>query len=150
MYYHGQGVQQSYVYAYFWFNLASAYSSPGTMRDRAIRQRDLAAAKLAPAQLTRTQELASAWRPCPERPETPVESSPKTATPPQPVQTATPHGALIGQVQKRLLAAGFNPCAIDGDWGPQTRNALRSFQNTQGIQATGELDEVTLDALGVR
>jgi peptidoglycan hydrolase-like protein with peptidoglycan-binding domain len=53
-------------------------------------------------------------------------------------------------VQVRLQAAGFQPGIIDGRLGPQTQSALRWFQNTKGIRATGELDEATLDALGVR
>jgi hypothetical protein len=146
----GAGIPQDYVQAHFWFNLASAHLPPGTMRDNAILHRNLVAAELTPAQLARAQELASAWQPRPESPEASVEPSSKTATPPQLVQTAAPRRALIRQVQERLQAAGVNPGAIDGVLGPQTRNALRLFQNTKGVQATSELDEVTLDALGVR
>ena len=76
--------------------------------------------------------MARTWQPRPERPETLIEPSPKTATHPQPVQTASPRRALIRQVQERLQAAGFNPGVIDGALGPQTRNALRLFQNTAG------------------
>ena len=68
-----------------------------------------------------------------------------------PVSLATsPRQTLIRQVQERLQAEGFNPGTIDGAMGPQTRDALRWFQNTKGLLATGELDEKTLDALGVR
>ena len=34
--------------------------------------------------------------------------------------------------------------------GPQTGQAVRWFQNSKGLLATGDLDEKTLDALGVR
>jgi len=34
--------------------------------------------------------------------------------------------------------------------GLQTREALRWFQNTKGLIPTGEIDEKTLDALGLR
>lgn len=63
---------------------------------------------------------------------------------------ASPRQTLIRQVQERLQAAGFNPGTIDGTMGPQTRDALRWFQNTKGLLATGELDDKTLDTLGVR
>jgi peptidoglycan hydrolase-like protein with peptidoglycan-binding domain len=56
----------------------------------------------------------------------------------------------VRQVQERLQASGFNPGAIDGSMGPQTRQALLWFQNTKGILATGDLDEKTLNALEVR
>jgi hypothetical protein len=58
--------------------------------------------------------------------------------------------SLIRQVQERLQAVGFTPGTIDGTLGSQTQQALRWFQNTKGLLATGDLDEHTLDALGVR
>jgi hypothetical protein len=63
---------------------------------------------------------------------------------------ATPRRELIRTVQERLEAASFSVGAIDGVLGPQTREALRWFQNTNGLRPTGEPDEATLDALGVR
>jgi hypothetical protein len=60
------------------------------------------------------------------------------------------HRDLVRQVQARLQATGFPPGAIDGMMGPQTRDALRWFQNTKGLVPTGELDEKTLDALSIR
>ena len=69
-----------------------------------------------------------------------------TAVPPP----ASPRRDLVRQVQARLQSAGFNPGTIDGTMGPQTRDALRGFQNTKGLRPTGEPDEATLDALGVR
>jgi len=62
----------------------------------------------------------------------------------------SPHRDLIRHVQERLQAGGFNPGTIDGTMGPQTRDALRQFQNTKGLLATGDLDDHSLDALGVR
>lgn len=46
--------------------------------------------------------------------------------------------------------AGFDPGPPDGTLGPKTREALRRYQHTKGLPATGELDAPTLDALGVR
>ena len=53
----------------------------------------------------------------------------------------------IGQAQERLKAAGFDPGPIDGVLGPQTRAALRRYQASQGLPATGALDEATRRAL---
>src|SRR5207253_5756711 len=64
--------------------------------------------------------------------------------------SASPRRDLIRQVQERLQAVGFNPGTIDGSMGPQTQHALRWFQNAKGLVANGDLDERTLDALGVR
>ena len=67
-----------------------------------------------------------------------------------PANQATPRRELLRNVQERLQAASFSVGAIDGVLGPQTREALRWFQNTNGLRPTGEPDEATLDALGVR
>jgi hypothetical protein len=53
----------------------------------------------------------------------------------------------IGQAQERLKAAGFHPGPIDGVLGPQTRAALRRYQASQGLPATGALDEATRQGL---
>ena len=63
---------------------------------------------------------------------------------------APPRREVIHQVHKRLQSGGFKPGAVDGAIGPQTREALRWFQNTQGLRPTGKPDEATLDVLGVR
>ena len=62
--------------------------------------------------------------------------------------SVSPRRDLIRQVQERLKAIGVNPGPIDGTLGPQTREALRWYQNTKGLPMTGEIDERTLDALG--
>jgi len=74
---------------------------------------------------------------------------------PRPVNSTTPSSPspqrdLIRQVQERLQTVGYNPGTIDGTMGPQTKNALLWFQNTKGLRSTGDLDEPTLNALGIR
>jgi hypothetical protein len=64
--------------------------------------------------------------------------------------STSPRRDLMRQVQERLQAVGYNPGTIDGSMGPQTQQALRWFQNAQGLRATGDLDEYTLNALGIR
>jgi Putative peptidoglycan binding domain len=53
----------------------------------------------------------------------------------------------IGQAQDRLKAAGFNPGPLDGVLGPRTKEALRRYQASQGLPATGEFDEATRQVL---
>ena len=52
-----------------------------------------------------------------------------------------------GQAQEWLKAAGFNPGPLDGVLGPRTKEALRRYQASRGLPATGELDEATRQAL---
>ena len=63
MYDNGQGVPQDYVQAHLWFNLAASRLRPGETRDKAIKNRDLVAEHMTPAQIAEAQKLAREWRP---------------------------------------------------------------------------------------
>jgi peptidoglycan hydrolase-like protein with peptidoglycan-binding domain len=54
----------------------------------------------------------------------------------------------IRRLQEVLHSKGHNPGAIDGDLGPKTVAALRSFQQTNGLTTSGKLDERTMEKLG--
>jgi peptidoglycan hydrolase-like protein with peptidoglycan-binding domain len=56
----------------------------------------------------------------------------------------------VRQVQQALKDKGHDPGQIDGVMGPQTKQALQSFQQAQGISGAGELDQQTLAALDVQ
>lgn len=56
----------------------------------------------------------------------------------------------IQQIQQKLNDQGFNVGAVDGKLGPKTKEALRKFQEKQGIQASGQIDQQTMAALGVQ
>jgi Putative peptidoglycan binding domain len=55
----------------------------------------------------------------------------------------------VRRMQERLAAAGFDPGPADGTVGPQTRAALRAFQEERGLDPTGEPNGATLIELGV-
>ncbi len=55
----------------------------------------------------------------------------------------------IMQAQQALDQKGFQVGKADGIVGPRTERALRNFQQKQGLQQSGQLDEQTLAALGV-
>ena len=63
MYYNGQGVPQDYVQAHKWFNLSAARSTSADPRNKAVRNRDIAAAKMTAAQIGEAQRLAREWKP---------------------------------------------------------------------------------------
>ncbi len=56
----------------------------------------------------------------------------------------------IRQIQQALSDQGFNPGDVDGQWGPQTEQALTEFQTQQNLSRTADLDQETLSALGVQ
>jgi peptidoglycan hydrolase-like protein with peptidoglycan-binding domain len=55
----------------------------------------------------------------------------------------------VAKAQSALNDKGFN-VAVDGRYGPNTEEAVRSFQDKNGLTATGTLDDATLTALGVK
>ncbi len=56
---------------------------------------------------------------------------------------------LVRSVQQQLQAKGVNSGPVDGVWGPATAQGVQRFQQSQGLQATGQLNAATLQALGV-
>lgn len=56
--------------------------------------------------------------------------------------------SMVREIQQQLQSQGYN-VQPDGIFGPNTRQALRQFQQDQGIQASGRVDTNTLAALGV-
>ncbi len=57
-YLRGEGVPQDYVQAHMWFNLAGAQGDK-----QAVKNRDLAAKQMTPAQVAEAQKLAREWKP---------------------------------------------------------------------------------------
>jgi surface antigen len=94
------------------------------------------------------------WVPTPRNQVRTVSASPQAQPQPQPTQSAAP-GALssdmIFKVQQRLRDLGFYVRDnIDGQWGPNTSAAVRNFQRSKGLSASGQLDSATLAALDIR
>ncbi len=63
MYGKGLNVPHDWVQAHMWFNLAVSRYPPGEDRDRAIKNRDIVAKVMTPAQISEAQKLAREWRP---------------------------------------------------------------------------------------
>ena len=61
MYSKGQGVPQDYVQAHMWYNLAASRFPPGENHDQSVKNRDLVAEKMTPAQIAEAQRMAREW-----------------------------------------------------------------------------------------
>ena len=57
--------------------------------------------------------------------------------------------AVVRSIQRELRRVGFYHGAADGVWGPRSQEALTRFQQSRGLQATGEFNPATLSALGL-
>jgi peptidoglycan hydrolase-like protein with peptidoglycan-binding domain len=53
----------------------------------------------------------------------------------------------IRQAQERPQELGYYDGAIDGIYGPKTAEAMRAYQQAQGLPVTGTLDQETAQAL---
>ncbi|MDP1922509.1 MAG: peptidoglycan-binding protein [Myxococcales bacterium] len=58
-------------------------------------------------------------------------------------------GQNVLTLQQKLNEAGFNPGPLDGDFGPRTERALRSYQQSKGLQVDGVAGPATAGALGL-
>ena len=63
MYGNGLGVPQDDAQAHMWYDLAASRFPPGEDRDRVVKNRDIIAKMMTPAQLTEAQKLAREWKP---------------------------------------------------------------------------------------
>jgi peptidoglycan hydrolase-like protein with peptidoglycan-binding domain len=57
--------------------------------------------------------------------------------------------AAVRNVQNRLRALGFYRAAPDGLWGAGTQAALERFQRGRGLEANGQINPTTAQALGL-
>lgn len=57
--------------------------------------------------------------------------------------------AMIRNVQQKLRGLGFYRGGVDGLWGAATQASLQQFQQGRGLQPTGQVNPLTLQALGM-
>ncbi len=56
-------------------------------------------------------------------------------------------GPAVTALQEQLQQRGFDPGGVDGQFGPETETAVRSFQSSVGLQSDGVVGPNTLAAL---
>jgi hypothetical protein len=59
------------------------------------------------------------------------------------VAQAAPADPLIASLQTKLTEAGHDPGPADGLWGKNTEQALKAYQQQEGLNVTGRLDPAT-------
>jgi peptidoglycan hydrolase-like protein with peptidoglycan-binding domain len=71
----------------------------------------------------------------------------QTAAPLTYAQPLTPQA--VKEVQQRLRQIGAYSGAVDGVWGGDSAAALQRFQQSRGLQVTGQLNQATVATLGI-
>jgi Putative peptidoglycan binding domain/L,D-transpeptidase catalytic domain len=106
-----------------------------------------------------TAVLAGACGAIPSPHASPGPSPVSSGIPTSPAAPATPpptyravlmpgmSGPDVRQLQQRLAALMYYPGPIDGQFGPDTQEAVWAFQEVQGITPTGDVGPVTRHAL---
>lgn len=62
---------------------------------------------------------------------------------------AAAYDPIVYQAQVTLKGLGYNPGPLDGRAGKQTFDSITRFQRDNQLPVTGQLDELTLQALGI-
>ncbi|WP_249693562.1 peptidoglycan-binding protein [Stappia sp. WLB 29] len=147
LYARGLGLEKNLVESYKWFALAARQGD----RD-AGNKRDELANMLSREQLAEARIAVETWK---EAPRTlaanQVEFNPAWTIPaeieaPRASVSADPR-ELVMNAQKLLAQRGFDPGTPDGQIGPRTREAVRAFQQANGLPVTGAISRDLVKAL---
>lgn len=80
----------------------------------------------------------------------PSTTAPSTTVPPALVITVGERGEAVVRLQRALIAAGVTVRGgADGVFGPATTNAIITYQRAVSIAATGQVDTLTAQFLGL-
>ena len=100
--------------------------------------------------LTGTATMASGATPIPYdllRTPTPVPTATPEPTPTPVLLHVNCHGDEVVQLQARLIELGYLKGKADGFFGPKTEDAVKRFQEMNGLKADGYAGPLTLDRL---
>lgn len=132
----GVGVPQNLEESYKWFALVAKAGD----RDAAAK-RDEVANALRPEQLANARAAVELWKPQPVDPEANVVDIPEGWDEPGTKTASVDMKKAIANIQKILNKNGYEAGKPDGVMGDKTKAAIIAFQNDNGLEPTGEIDE---------
>ncbi|MFN3322501.1 MAG: peptidoglycan-binding domain-containing protein [Bryobacteraceae bacterium] len=80
---------------------------------------------------------------------TQAKKAPAKKAAPARVTQQTPTPERYREIQQALAEKGYLQATPTGQWGPESIEALKRFQQDQNIPATGKLNALSLIALGL-
>lgn len=102
-------------------------------------------------QNTACQQADGNWVPVAANTLRPEPAPAPAARQPAPRAASAVSSDTIFKVQQKLHDLGFYVRDnIDGQWGPNTSAAVKNFQRSKGMEASGQLNSETLSALEIR
>jgi peptidoglycan endopeptidase LytE len=86
-----------------------------------------------------------------QTPGAPANATPAKPAEPPPLPGTPIHisPGIVRLVQEKLVAMGHPMPTVSGAWGELSAKGLAEYQRKQGLDAGGDLDELTLTALGM-
>jgi peptidoglycan hydrolase-like protein with peptidoglycan-binding domain len=67
----------------------------------------------------------------------------------EPVETNAQFQGHLKRAQRALKDQGFYSGPVDGVMGPRVETAIRKYQESNGLNVTGHLDQITMNHLGI-
>ena len=136
---HGLGMTKNLSQAYQWFALAAAQGDP-----EAHKRREVIRVQLAPETLAQAEAAVTAWTAVPAVPEANQVAENPAWVAQVPAEKAT---TLVSRAQTLLNKLGYDVGAPDGMVGPRTRTAIKTFQERNGLDQTGDVSLPLVDKL---
>ena len=138
LYTQGSGVSPSQVEAYYWFSLAA---KGGDADASGLAQEMLADGAISQDAAAQVESRVASWTPAV------ANSAANGRFPPQAWDSNG--GSPTLAIQTVLSALGYDIGTPDGVMGNQTRAAIRAFEQSAGMPATGEVSDRLIDVLNV-
>jgi localization factor PodJL len=127
---HGLGTRKNLMEAYKWFALAAASGDA-----EAMKHRDLVKAQMPAEVVAVADKTIAAWKPTAVS----VEANDVSEQPAWHAEAASPNRELVARAQGLLNKLGYDVGAPDGELGDRTRDAIKKFQQRNGLDETGEV-----------
>ena len=86
-----------------------------------------------------------------QSPQAPTNKTPAKPAEPEPEPGTPIHisPGIVKMIQQKLVSMGLPVPSVSGAWGETSAAALAEYQRKQGLDPGGDLDELTLTALGM-
>lgn len=138
----GVGMSQDLEESYKWFAVAARNGDKD-----AAQKRDEVAKAMRPEQLDRARAKADLWKPRTPDLEANTPSIPEAWTVSTETTASVDMTKAVRNIQLILNKNGFDAGTADGIMGEKTKQAIRAFQEANGLPATGEVDNALITRL---